>query len=76
MRPHQWMASMDLKDAYFHMRMVATPPPVPPILLAGHKLPIRNPSVRPVIRPPSLHKDSSPSHNVVETPRNPTLHLP
>ena len=50
--------------------------PVPQILLAGHNLPIRNPTVRPAIGPSSLHKGTNPSHSMAETPQSPALCLP
>ena len=50
-------------------------PLVPQIQLAGHKLPIRNPSVWPVISPLSLHK-TGPSHGMADTLGSPAIRLP
>ena len=75
MHPHQWMASVDLKDAYFHIQVVTVHHQFQ-LQLAGQKLPIQNPSMYPIISPLSLHKDSDPSNSMAETPGNPAICLP
>ena len=66
MRPHQWMASVDLKDAYFHLRVVPAHCPVPQIPVARTGLPVRGFALRSVLSPLGLHQDCGPTGGLAQ----------